>query len=163
MQIGTVVNWPDSVIELSVDGTGVLRVQVETLVPDAILGRCLSDALATHGGRVTVVAGLALVHLPAPLLLDRPTLRALVDESAYQAEAEFRLVLDDGTGRGDRILMNLILLKRRYPAAVIQREHRRRYIEALGQADDGQLAPFVAFIANALNTTQQMMLDSLRI
>ncbi len=95
----------------------------------------------------------------AHLATDHPVLTA--------ALAHYNLVrihpFDDGNGRGARILMNLILLKRRYPAAVIQREHRRRYIEALGQADDGQLAPFVAFIANALNTTQQMMLDSLRI
>lgn len=60
MRIGTVVNWTDAVVELSVDGAGVLRVQIETLVPDAALMRCLAEDLAPHGGSVTVLAGMAV-------------------------------------------------------------------------------------------------------
>lgn len=90
MRIGTVVRWTDSVIDLSVSESGVLSVQIETLVPDGILERCLAEDLRTHEGSVTVVGGMLLAHLPNALLSDTASVKALIEESAYTAERQYR-------------------------------------------------------------------------
>lgn len=68
---------------------------------------------------------------------------------------------DDGNGRGARILMNLILLRKQFSVAVIKTEDRRKYLECLKQADRGNIDPFIQFIASSLNWTQQAILDEL--
>ena len=60
---------------------------------------------------------------------------------------------DDGNGRGARILMNLILMKRGFPPAVIENAERQDYIEALTAADHGDLQPFAGFVARAVRAT----------
>lgn len=69
---------------------------------------------------------------------------------------------DDGNGRGARILMNLILIKNKFPPAIIKMEERRQYLTALSQADNGDFKPFSDFIAHALINTQQLILKNLR-
>ena len=69
---------------------------------------------------------------------------------------------DDGNGRGARILMNLILIKKNFPPAIVRNEQRRKYIEAITKADKGDLAPFIAFIAQSLYQTQEMILEDLK-
>lgn len=68
---------------------------------------------------------------------------------------------DDGNGRGARILMNLILIKKHYPPAIIKKEQRRQYLEALGLADEGNLGPFTELVAHSLLKTQQVILQDL--
>jgi Fic family protein len=68
----------------------------------------------------------------------------------------------DGNGRLSRILMNLVLMHAKYPPAVIRQEHRDAYFGALAQADGGDLAPFVTFVAEELATTMQLYLRALR-
>lgn len=68
---------------------------------------------------------------------------------------------DDGNGRGARILMNLILMKAGYFPAVVRLETKRRYLEALSQADHGNLVPFVSFVADTVITTKQSVLEVL--
>ncbi len=68
---------------------------------------------------------------------------------------------DDGNGRGARILMNLILIKKSYPVAIIKNENRRKYLTALSQADKGDIVPFFKLIANALIDTENIILDEL--
>jgi Fic family protein len=68
---------------------------------------------------------------------------------------------DDGNGRGARILMNLILMKAGYFPAVVRLETKRRYLEALSQADHGNLMPFVSFVADTVITTKQSVLEVL--
>ncbi len=65
---------------------------------------------------------------------------------------------DDGNGRGARILMNLILIKKGYIPAIVKNKDRRRYIECLKDADDGTIGMFVAFICHSLDQTQQGVL-----
>ena len=81
------------------------------------------------------------------------------------AIAHYNLVrihpFDVGNGRGARILMNLILLKKGYPPAVIRNERRRTYIETLTIADNGDLEPFISFVIEALNDTQNMIIKEL--
>ena len=66
---------------------------------------------------------------------------------------------DDGNGRGARILMNLILMKDGHPPAIVRNEQRRKYLEVLGQADNGDLNPFIEFIATSLAQTQSTIIE----
>jgi Fic family protein len=79
------------------------------------------------------------------------------------AVAHYNLVrihpFDDGNGRGARILMNLILIKKHYAPAVIRKEQRRAYLETLGLADKGNLGPFTELVARSLLNTQQIILQ----
>ncbi|MGD9972491.1 MAG: Fic family protein [Desulfatirhabdiaceae bacterium] len=68
---------------------------------------------------------------------------------------------DDGNGRGARILMNLILIKKGYPIAIIKNENRRKYLTALNQADQGDMAPFLKIIADSLIDTENSIIDEL--
>ncbi len=81
------------------------------------------------------------------------------------AAAHYNMVrihpFDDGNGCGARLLMNLILLKKGYPPAIVKTEERRSYLETLRQADNGDLAPVLRFIARSLISTQEMILDEL--
>ena len=69
---------------------------------------------------------------------------------------------DDGNGRGARILMNMILLQKGYFPAIIRREAKRKYLEALEAADHGDLSPFILFIAGQLIETEQNVLQDLK-
>ncbi len=69
---------------------------------------------------------------------------------------------DDGNGRGARLLMNLILIKRGFQIAIIRNEERRKYLETLSQADKGNLAPFVEFVCSSLIKTQKIILEDLK-
>ncbi len=68
---------------------------------------------------------------------------------------------DDGNGRGARILLNLILLKNKYPPTIIKLEQRRKYIECLDKAHKGNISLFIEFIAESCIKTQEMMIDTL--
>lgn len=69
---------------------------------------------------------------------------------------------DYGNGRGARILMNVILLKKKYPPAIIKMENRRKYIGAMEQGDKGDLTPFIEFVAQSLIDTATDMLNVLK-
>jgi len=70
---------------------------------------------------------------------------------------------DDGNGRGARILMNLVLIKKGYPPAIIRMEQRRAYLESLATADQGALAPFLELVARSLIQTQETILSDLKL
>ncbi len=69
---------------------------------------------------------------------------------------------DDGNGRGARILMNLILIKKHYALAIIKKEQRRTYLETLNLADEGNLGAFTELVARSLLNTQQIILQDLK-
>ncbi len=52
----------------------------------------------------------------------------------------------DGNGRTARLLMNLILMRYGYPIAVITREDRQRYYDALEESQSCNLTPFVGLV-----------------
>ncbi len=68
---------------------------------------------------------------------------------------------DDGNGRGARILMNLILIKKGYPTAIIKNENRRKYLTALNQADKGDIYPFLKLVADSLIDTENIIIKAL--
>lgn len=60
---------------------------------------------------------------------------------------------DDGNGRLARILMNLILMQKGFPPAVVKLKERSDYYAALAQADKGEYAAICEFVAeNALDS-----------
>lgn len=72
------------------------------------------------------------------------------------SEFHFRFVyihpFIDGNGRTARLLMNLILIRNGYPAAVIRAEDRDRYMKALEEAStSGNLNDFTKIIAEAVD------------
>lgn len=56
----------------------------------------------------------------------------------------------DGNGRVARLLMNLILMRFGFPIAVVTREDRLRYYDALESSQGSDLTPFVALIAECI-------------
>lgn len=69
---------------------------------------------------------------------------------------------DDGNGRVGRLLMNLILMKKMYPPAVIRVDKRLAYLNALAEADQGNPGHFVELIADALLSTLTLILSDLK-
>ncbi|MBC7106196.1 MAG: Fic family protein, partial [Firmicutes bacterium] len=56
----------------------------------------------------------------------------------------------DGNGRTARLLMNFSLMRDGYPPAVVRKERRKEYLDALEEASvNGNLGPFVALVAEA--------------
>ena len=68
---------------------------------------------------------------------------------------------DDGNGRGARLLMNLIFIKKGLPSAIIRNEKRRLYLETLARADQGNLEPFARFVGESLVSTQKVIVEAL--
>lgn len=56
----------------------------------------------------------------------------------------------DGNGRVGRLLMNLILMRYRFPIAVISRDDRLRYYDALEISQSSDLTAFVALVSECL-------------
>jgi len=66
----------------------------------------------------------------------------------------------DGNGRTARLLMNLLFFKFGYPPAIILKNNRKQYYRALNQANKGDYKNFVLLIAQALERTLDLYLES---
>lgn len=62
---------------------------------------------------------------------------------------------DDCNGRVSRLLLNLILLRAKYPPIVIKVEERRKYLGVLEQADQGNREPWYLFVAEKVKEALQ--------
>lgn len=75
----------------------------------------------------------------------------------YAALAHYKLVtihpFYDGNGRTSRLLMNLILMQAGFPPVSIKVEDRFRYYETLELANEGDIRPFIRFIAECAERT----------
>ncbi len=70
---------------------------------------------------------------------------------------------DDGNGRMARLLMNLILMKNKYPPCIIKNINRRIYLQSLEKVDaEKNYEIFIEFVASQLLDTMKMMLGVLR-
>lgn len=61
----------------------------------------------------------------------------------------------DGNGRTSRLLMNLVLMKYGYPPVIIKKEDRMEYYDYLQMANQGDIKPFVRFVARCTQKTLQ--------
>ena len=59
----------------------------------------------------------------------------------------------DGNGRTARILMNLVLMRAGFPIAVITREDRARYYDALEESQISNLTPFISLLLESVDET----------
>lgn len=75
----------------------------------------------------------------------------------FAALAHYKLVsihpFYDGNGRTSRLLMNLILMRAGFPPVSIKVEDRFHYYETLEMANDGDIRPFIRFIAECAERT----------
>lgn len=69
---------------------------------------------------------------------------------------------DDGNGRIARILMNLVLMMRRYPPVIIHTEDKENYYRALRQADGDDINAFVVYVGEQLLRSQEIYLKGAR-
>lgn len=56
----------------------------------------------------------------------------------------------DGNGRAGRLVLNLLLVRLGYPPAIIYKRQRRRYLNALRRADQGDHGPLGEMLARAV-------------
>ncbi|MDX2162504.1 MAG: Fic family protein [bacterium] len=56
----------------------------------------------------------------------------------------------DGNGRSARILMNLMLIRAGYPIAIITKDDRQRYYDALQESDASDLTPFIRLVMESV-------------
>ncbi len=64
----------------------------------------------------------------------------------------------DGNGRTARLLMNLILMEKGFPLAIILKNDRKRYYNDLSKADKGELTPFINFVARSVERSLDIYL-----
>lgn len=67
----------------------------------------------------------------------------------------------DGNGRTARLVMNLLLMRAGFPLVVILKNDRKKYYRTLGAADKGDYAPFVQFVAQAVQRSLDIYLKVL--
>ncbi|KAH8272190.1 hypothetical protein KR018_010650 [Drosophila ironensis] len=80
----------------------------------------------------------------------------------YAALAHYKLVhihpFIDGNGRTSRLLMNTLLMRAGYPPVIIPKQQRSKYYYFLKLANEGDIRPFVRFIADCTEKTLDLYL-----
>jgi len=67
----------------------------------------------------------------------------------------------DGNGRTARLAMNIVLMQAGYPLVMVLKNDRRKYYDTLNKADKKKFAPFVQFIAQAVERSMNIYLKTL--
>ncbi|KAM7352525.1 FIC domain protein adenylyltransferase [Cochliomyia hominivorax] len=80
----------------------------------------------------------------------------------HAALAHYKLVhihpFIDGNGRTSRLLMNTLLMRAGYPPVIIPKQQRHKYYQYLQWANEGDIRPFVRFIADCTEKTLDLYL-----
>jgi Fic family protein len=66
----------------------------------------------------------------------------------------------DGNGRTVRLAMNLLLMRKGFPPAIILKNDRKKYYEALNQANKGKYQKLTLLMAQALERTLNIYLEA---
>lgn len=75
-----------------------------------------------------------------------PIVRAVIAHHGFEAVHPFA----DGNGRVGRLLLNLLLMRAGYPPALLLRDWRVGYLQALSRADTGNYNPLVNLMGRAV-------------
>jgi Fic family protein len=84
------------------------------------------------------------------------TLNALELAASFHCMFERIHPFFDGNGRVGRLLMNFILLKRRYPVIIVQNRNKRRYYTALRRGDDGNYLYMIKYLLSELENQSRL-------
>lgn len=85
-----------------------------------------------------------------------PVVRAAIAHHDFEAIHPYT----DGNGRVGRLLLNLMLMQDGYPPALVLREWRTRYIQALRQAHLGDYTRLIDLIGLAVEYTLDLYLEA---
>ncbi|HET9921277.1 MAG TPA: Fic family protein [Ktedonobacteraceae bacterium] len=85
-----------------------------------------------------------------------PVIRAAIAHHGFEAVHPFI----DGNGRVGRLLLNLMLMREGYPPALLLRDWRVRYIQALDTANTGTYSPLANLIGQAVEAGLDLYLQS---
>lgn len=114
-------------------------------------------AWRTTGVRVGGVRVSTPTSVPAELsewsasTIDRGGAHPIVHAAVHHAWLERIHPFVDGNGRVGRLVLTFLLIQAGYPPAVILKEHRRRYLDALRLADRGNPLPLAEVVARAVS------------
>jgi Fic family protein len=67
----------------------------------------------------------------------------------------------DGNGRTTRLIFNLLLMKEGYPPAIILKNDRKKYYDALNAANNGDYSKIVLMVSQAIERSLNIYLGSL--
>lgn len=67
----------------------------------------------------------------------------------------------DGNGRTARLIMNIILMRKSYPLAIILKNDRKKYYQVLSQADKKNYSPLVKFTSQSVERSLDIYLKTL--
>jgi len=67
----------------------------------------------------------------------------------------------DGNGRTARLMMNVILLQAGYPLSIVLKNDRKKYYDSLSKADKGDFKQFIQFIAQSVERSLDIYLETL--
>ena len=85
-----------------------------------------------------------------------PVIRAAIAHHGFEAVHPFL----DGNGRVGRLLLNLMLMREGYPPALLLRDWRVRYIQALDTANTGNYSPLANIIGQAVEAGLDLYLEA---
>jgi Fic family protein len=85
-----------------------------------------------------------------------PIIRAAIAHHGFEAVHPFT----DGNGRVGRLLLNLMLMREGYPPALLLRDWRVRYLQALDTANTGNYTPLANLIAQAVEAALDLYLEA---
>src|SRR3989440_12385777 len=85
-----------------------------------------------------------------------PVIRAAIAHHGFEAVHPFA----DGNGRVGRLLLNLMLMREGYPPALLLRDWRTRYIQALDTANIGNYSPLANMIGQAVEAGLDLFLGA---
>jgi len=85
-----------------------------------------------------------------------PVVRAAIAHHEFEAVHPF----EDGNGRVGRLLLNLMLLRDGYPPALLLRDWRLAYMQALTAANQGQYTPLANLVGRAVEGGLDLYLEA---
>jgi Fic family protein len=128
------------------------RLTMATILDDA--GRFRRTAVSIRGARLTPPPASQVPSLIAEWATwitgegeqYPPIVRAAIAHHGFEAVHPF----EDGNGRTGRLLLNLMLMRAEYPPALLLRDWRLGYIQALSSADSGSYQALANLIGRAV-------------
>jgi len=110
----------------------------------------VGDHIPPHADHIEVLMKSFISWLNSPEAIGMHPVR-------LAALAHYKLVyihpFVDGNGRTSRLLMNLILMQHGFPPVIIRKQDRLQYYQHLVTANDGDIRPFIRFIARSTERT----------